>query len=220
MRLPLAIQRPDTRQVSIIKALVFLACMMPFAVLLVGIFGVAGFGLGANPVEEMIHRMGLWGLRLLLITLAVTPVRQLTGMHWLIRLRRILGLFSFFYILMHLTAYAVVDQRLDLSAIIEDVIKRPYNTVGMTAIALMIPLAVTSTNGMMKRLGKNWQKLHRLVYVIAFLGVWHFYWQVKKDIFEPSVYAAILAVLLGYRWWRHRARATTGVSLRRQHESL
>ena len=214
-----AFQRPDARQLALIKALVFVACALPFALLVAGIFGVAGFGLGANPVEEMIHRMGLWGLRLLLVTLAVTPVRQLTGLHWLVRLRRMLGLFSFFYVVMHLTAYAVVDQRLAWGAIVEDIIERPYITVGMTAIVLMIPLAVTSTNGMMRRLGKNWQKLHRLVYVIAILGVWHFFWQVKKDITESAIYATILVVLLGYRWWRHRAKVDAGVALRRQHES-
>lgn len=190
-----------------IKVLLFFACLIPLAKLSLEVFGVAGMSLGANPVEELIHRFGIWGLNFLLITLAVTPLRHLTGKNWLIRFRRMLGLFAFFYILMHFLAYAGVDQRFDLSAIFEDIAKRPFITIGFTAFLLLIPLAVTSTNGMMKRLGRRWQKLHRLVYVIAILGVWHFYWQVKLDTLEPVIYAAMLAVLLGFRIWRRHARS-------------
>jgi len=190
-----------------LKALLFLACLVPIGGLALEVFGLAGMSLGANPVEELIHRFGIWGLRFLLITLAVTPLRQLTGWNWLIRFRRMFGLFAFFYILMHFLSYAGIDQRFDLAAIFEDVAKRPFITIGFTAFLLLIPLAVTSTNGMMKRLGRRWQKLHRLVYVIAVLGAWHFYWQVKLDTLEPLVYAAILAVLLGYRIWRKYVRA-------------
>ena len=194
--------------VRALKVVVFLACLVPLAHLVLETFGVAGMTLGANPVEELIHRCGKWGLKFLLITLAVTPVRRLTGWHWLLRFRRMLGLFAFFYVLLHFLVYAGLDQRFDLGAIIEDIAERPYITIGMTALVLLVPLAVTSTRGMMRRLGRHWQRLHRLVYPIAILGVWHFYWQVKLDTLEPLVYAAILAALLAYRlahWWRRRA---------------
>jgi len=187
------------KSIRILKALVFLLCLVPLAKLALETFGVAGMSLGANPIEELIHRLGIWGLNFLLITLAVTPLRRLTGKSWLLRFRRMLGLFAFFYVLMHFLTYAGLDQRFDLSVIFEDIAERPFITVGFTAFLLLIPLAATSTNAMMKRLGRRWQKLHRLVYVIAILGVVHFYWQVKLDTLEALVYAAILAVLLGYR---------------------
>ena len=188
-----------------LKVAVFLLCLGPLAVMVAAAFGVAGLGLGANPVEELIARTGGWGLKFLLITLAVTPLRRLTGRHWLIRFRRMLGLFAFFYLVLHFVAYAVIDQRLDLGVIVEDVLERPFITLGMTGLLLLVPLAVTSTNAMMRRLGRRWQALHRLVYVVAVLGVWHFWWQVKQDIREPLAYAAVLAALLGYRLW-HRGR--------------
>ena len=187
------------KSIRILKALVFLLCLVPLAKLALEIFGVAGMSLGANPIEELIHRLGIWGLNFLLITLAVTPLRRLTGKSWLLRFRRMLGLFAFFYVLMHFLTYAGLDQRFDLPVIFEDIAERPFITVGFTAFLLLIPLAATSTNAMMKRLGRRWQKLHRLVYVIAILGVVHFYWQVKLDTLEPLIYAAILAALLGYR---------------------
>ena len=190
-----------------LKALLFLLCLVPLVKLALELFGVAGASLGANPVEELIHRFGIWGLNFLLITLAVTPLRFLTGRNWLIRFRRMLGLFAFFYILMHFLTYAGLDQRFDLAVILEDIAERPFITIGFIAFLLLMPLAVTSTNRMMKRLGRRWQKLHRLVYVIAVLGVWHFYWQVKLDTLEPVIYAAILAVLLGYRIWRRYVRS-------------
>lgn len=190
-----------------LKVLVFLVCVVPLVKLSLETFGIAGMSLGANPVEELIHRFGIWGLNFLLITLAVTPLRILTGRNWLLRFRRMFGLFAFFYILMHFLIYAGLDQRFDLAAIVEDVVERPFITIGFTALLLMVPLAATSTGGMMKRLGRRWQKLHRLVYPIAILGVWHFYWQVKLDTLEPLVYIAILAVLLGYRIWRKYARS-------------
>ena len=197
-----------------LKVSVFLLCLLPLGKLLLETFGVAGFSLGANPIEELIHRCGIWGLNFLLITLAVTPLRLLTGWNWLLRFRRMLGLFAFFYILLHFLVYAGLDQRFAISVIIEDVIERPYITLGMTALLLLLPLAVTSTNGMMRRLGRRWQKLHRLIYPIAILGAWHFYWQVKLDITEPLIYTGILAVLLGFRivvaWRKRRRSAATG----------
>jgi sulfoxide reductase heme-binding subunit YedZ len=183
----------------VMKPVVFLICLLPLAVLVASAFSVAGLGLGANPIEALLHELGRWGLKFLLLTLTVTPLRRWTGWNWLIRFRRMLGLFAFFYILLHFVVYAVLDQGLDMAAIIEDVLKRPYITLGMAGLLMLVPLAVTSTKGMMRRLGKRWQKLHRLVYVIAIAGVWHFYWQVKLDTLDPTVYAFVLAVLLGTR---------------------
>jgi len=178
------------------KPVVFIICLLPLAMLLMRAFEVAGLGLGANPIEELLHELGRWGLKFLLLTLAISPLRRWTGFTWLPRFRRMLGLFSFFYIVLHFTTYAVLDQGLDFASIIEDVIKRPYITLGMSALLLLVPLALTSTKGMMRRLGKRWKKLHRLVYVIAVLGVWHFYWQVKLDTLDATIYAIILAFLL------------------------
>jgi sulfoxide reductase heme-binding subunit YedZ len=193
-----------------LKAGLFLVCLIPLGKLLLETFGLAGLSLGANPVEELIHRCGIWGLNFLLVTLAITPLQKLIGKAWLLRLRRMFGLFAFFYILLHFLIYAGLDQRFNIRAIFEDVLERPYITLGMTGLLLLIPLAITSTNGWMRRLGRRWQKLHRLVYVIAILGVWHFYWQVKLDIREPLIYIGILAVLLGFRvvvGWRKRQKA-------------
>jgi methionine sulfoxide reductase heme-binding subunit len=200
---------PSPGAIRALKVVLFLLCLVPLGKLALETFGVAGLSLGANPVEELLHRLGKWGLNFLLITLAVTPLRRLSGWNWLIRFRRMLGLFAFFYVAMHFLTYAGLDQRFDLAAIVEDIAERPYITLGMTALVLLLPLALTSTNAMMRRLGRRWQQLHRLVYPIAILGVWHFYWQVKLDTLEPSIYAAILAALLGYRlvdWRRRRGR--------------
>lgn len=194
--------KPGKPTVRWLKAGLFLLCLLPFIQLLLETFSVGGMSLGANPVEELLHRCGKWGLKLLLITLTVTPLRNITGWAWLLHFRRMLGLFSFFYILLHFLIYAVLDQGLALRPIIEDIAKRPYITIGMLGFLLLIPLAVTSTNAMMRRLGRRWKKLHRLVYLIAILGVWHYYWQVKQDILEPLIYAGILALLLCYRIWK------------------
>ena len=185
--------------VTVLKPFVFLLCLLPLGKLGLEVAGIAGLSLGANPIEELIHRFGIWGLNFLLITLSVTPIRRLTGQAWLLRFRRMLGLFAFFYVLMHFLSYAVVDQRLDFAAIIEDVIERPYITLGFTAFVLLIPLAATSNRRMVRRLGVRWKKLHRLVYPIAMLAVWHYYWLVKKDVTTPLVYIAILTALLGIR---------------------
>ena len=195
------------RQVRLIwKPLVFLVCLIP-AVLVVGdAFELTG-RLGANPVEEIQDRFGVWALRFIMITLAVTPLRRLTGWNWLARFRRMLGLFTFFYALMHFLAWLILDQGLLVSAILEDIIERPFITIGFVALLLLIALAATSTNGMRRRLGRRWQTLHNAAYLIALLGVWHYWWQVKKDITEPLTYAVILAVLLGARlWWRWQRR--------------
>ncbi len=186
----------------IAKPLVFAACLLPLALVVGDAFEITG-KLGANPIEEMLDRFGNWSLRFILITLAVTPLRRLTGWNWLTRFRRMLGLFTFFYVLLHFLTWFVLDQGLLMSAIIEDLAKRPFITIGFAALVLLTALAATSTNAARRRLGRRWQTLHNLTYVIAILGVWHYWWQVKKDITEPVIYAAILAVLLGARlWWR------------------
>jgi sulfoxide reductase heme-binding subunit YedZ len=190
----------------VLKPLVLLGCLAPFAWLAAGIAGIGPVSLGANPVEEILHTLGKWGLNFLLITLCVTPLRQLTGwVHW-IRLRRMLGLTAFFYLLGHFLFYLLVDQGVDYRLVLEDVAKRPYITVGFTGLMLLVPLALTSTRTSMRRLGRRWQTLHRLVYVAALLGCIHFYWQVKADVREPLLYFAALAVLLGWRWWKYRQR--------------
>jgi sulfoxide reductase heme-binding subunit YedZ len=188
----------------ILKPLLFSACLLPLARLVAGAAGWGNVSLGANPVDAILDTLGKWTLNFLLITLCVTPLRELSGLNALLRVRRMLGLFAFTYAALHFTTYLWLDQSLDLAAVVEDIAKRPYITIGFTALLLLTPLAITSTNRMMRRLGRRWQKLHRLVYVIAILGVWHFYWQVKADVREPLWYAAGLMLLLGYRAWRRR----------------
>lgn len=171
--------------------------------------------LGANPVETLSHRTGDWSLRFLLLTLAITPLRRLTGWNELVQFRRMLGLFAFFYVCLHFGVYLIFDQFFDLSSIVEDIAERPYITLGFAGWLLLIPLALTSTHGMIKRLGRHWQRLHRLVYLIAALGVLHYLWLVKTDKTEPLLYAGILALLLGYRlWWRQAHSATIKRSTR------
>lgn len=191
------------------KPLVFVASLLPLVWLLCGAFGWLDFSLGADPVKKLEHECGTWALNFLLITLAITPLRQLAHLPHLPRLRRMLGLFAFCYALLHFAVYLSLDLEFNFRTLFGDIAKRPYITVGFMALLLLIPLAVTSTNRMMRRLGRRWQKLHRLVYVIAALGVWHFYWQVKRDIREPLIYAGVLAVLLAYRWVRSRRKSAT-----------
>jgi methionine sulfoxide reductase heme-binding subunit len=155
--------------------------------------------LGADPVLRLIHGFGITALNLLLITLCITPLRQITHWHDLQRLRRMLGLFAFTYALLHFLSYAWLDQSWNAKAIIADIVKRPYITIGMAALLMLIPLAITSTKAMMRKLGKRWIRLHRLVYVLTLLGVWHFYWQVKKDVREPLIYFAIYLALMAWR---------------------
>lgn len=167
--------------------------------------------LGADPVAAIEHELGLWALRLLMMTLAISPLRQLTGQAVLLRFRRMLGLYAFAYATLHFVAYLGLDLRGYWTQIFEEIVKRPYITVGFAAWLLLLPLALTSTRGWMRRLGRNWGRLHKLVYPIAILAVLHFWWLVKSDIREPLLYATILAVLLGWRVWkflsaRHRQR--------------
>lgn len=156
--------------------------------------------LGVNPIEFVTRSTGTWTLGMLLATLSVTPLRRLLDIPWLIRLRRMLGLFAFFYGCLHLATYVWFDQFFDWGAMVKDIVKRPFITVGFAAWTLMLPLAITSTHAMVRRLGgRNWQRLHYLVYAIAVLGVTHYWWLVKRDISTPANYAGVLALLLGYR---------------------
>jgi len=181
------------RRVLLLKGLVWLLCLAP------GVWLVwRGFTdrLGANAIEEVLHRLGDTSLVILLVTLSVTPIRRLTGWNDLAPLRRPLGLFAFFYLTTHFLWYAVVDEGLAFEFIVEDVIERPYILAGFTAWLMLIPLAITSTKGWIRRLKKNWQKLHRLVYVATGLGVLHFYWQVKADTYWPLVATTVLVALM------------------------
>ena len=189
------------------KPLVFLTCLIP-AVLVVGdTLGITG-ALGANPIEELQDRFGNWGLRFILLALTVTPLRQLSGWNWLSRFRRMLGLFAFFYVLMHFLTWLVLDQEFLLSAIAEDIFKRPFITIGFSAFLILCAMTATSTARIRRRMGRRWQKLHNAVYVAAILGVWHYWWQVKLDASDPAIYAVILTALLAYRLWRRRNRAS------------
>ncbi|WP_295454217.1 protein-methionine-sulfoxide reductase heme-binding subunit MsrQ [uncultured Thiodictyon sp.] len=199
--------KPDTA-VRYGKPLVFALCLLPLALM---VWLAAVDRLGANPVEAVLHFTGDFALRLLLFTLAVTPLRRLTGLAWLVRFRRMLGLFAFFYALLHFTVYLALDRSLDWGEVVTDLAKRPYIMVGFAAFVLLVPLAVTSTRGWVRRLGRRWQQLHRFVYLIAVLGVLHFFWLVKADVREPLIYAAVLAVLLAARLpWFKPASAGSG----------
>ena len=189
------------RRVLLLKGLVWLLCFAP------GVWLVwRGFTdrLGANAIEEVLHRLGDTSLVILLVTLSITPIRRLTGWNDLAPLRRPLGLFAFFYLTTHFLWYAVVDEGLAFEFIVEDVIERPYILAGFTAWLMLIPLAITSTKGWIRRLKKNWQKLHRLVYVATGLGVLHFYWQVKADTYWPLVATTVLVALMLLRIRRAR----------------
>jgi len=189
------------------KPLLFLAALGPFAWLLYGAFANA---LGPNPAEALIRSTGDWTLRFLCLTLAVTPLRQWTGQPALARFRRMLGLFTFFYVVLHFLAYAWLDMGFDPQAIARDIPKRPFALVGFTALLLMLPLAATSFNRAIKALGaKRWQALHRAVYAIAGLGLLHFFWMraAKHNFAEVAVYAAIIGLLLGWRLWRRAVEA-------------
>lgn len=191
------------------KPLVFVACLLPLGWLL---WDTLHDSLGTDPVAQLEHRTGIWALRLLLLTLSITPFRRATGWHKAIRYRRMLGLFVFFYVTVHLLIYTFIDLEAYWSDLFKEIVKRPYITVGFTAWLLLIPLVITSTQKMMRRLGRRWQKLHRLVYVIALLGVLHFLWLVKADHREPLMYLGLLAGLMLWRvpWTTLTARFQRG----------
>jgi len=203
-----------TRQIRIVwKPVVFLCSLVPLALILTDIYGIGG-SLGANPIEEIQDRLGNWGLRFIMIALAVTPIRQLTGRNWIGQFRRMLGLFAFSYVFLHFLSWLILDQEMKWSAIAEDIFERPFITIGFAALLMLLMMAATSTAAARRRLGRTWQKLHNSVYAVAILGVWHYWWQVKKDVSEPLLYAALLSVLLGYRlWYRRRRRLGQRIAL-------
>lgn len=188
-----------------IKIAIFIGALVPLGRLAWKAFHQ---GLGANPIEVITHSTGDWTLILILTTLSITPLRKLTKQYWLIGVRRMIGLFAFFYGCLHFTTYIWLDKFFDWHEMIKDIAKRPFITVGFTAFVLLIPLAITSTRGWIRRLGKNWQRLHRLIYLSAIAGVIHYIWLVKADLRKPLQYAFVLGVLLVYRIivWLSEAR--------------
>lgn len=209
--------RPSRRRdwvATRLKPVVWGLCLTPLAVL--AWRGYTG-RLTANPIEFLTHRTGYWALVLLCSTLAVTPLRRLTGWNWLVRIRRLLGLFAFFYASLHFTIWLAIDRLFAWDDILDDLVKRPYITAGFTALVLLVPLAITSTRGWTRRLGRRWLQLHRLIYLAVPAAALHFFWKrsAKLDIFEPLLFAAIIGVLLAARipWWlRPRARRTEIIS--------
>jgi len=189
-----------------IKPVLFIALSLPLAALVLRLFGVGGLGLGANPIEALMDTLGIWGLRILLLTLCISPLASRVRKPWVMGLRRMVGLFAFTYLALHFLVWLVLDKWFDGQAILEDIAERPFITIGAAALLMLLPLAVTSTKAWMRRLGRRWQQLHRLIYPAAALGVWHFWWQVKADWREPLLYALALALLLGWRIHRARAR--------------
>jgi sulfoxide reductase heme-binding subunit YedZ len=183
----------------ILKPGVFLLCLCP-----VSLLGWDAYtdNLSANPIDDITDATGTWTLRFLMITLAITPLRSITAWHWLSRFRRMAGLFAFFYGLLHFTTYIYLDQFLDIDSILKDIAKRPFITMGFAAFTMLVPLAATSFDAVIRWMGgKNWKWLHRLVYISAICGVIHYLWLVKADTSRPLTYGAVLAVLLGYRIW-------------------
>jgi sulfoxide reductase heme-binding subunit YedZ len=200
---------PTARQFKTIKAVLFAMALLPFLRLLWFAFSD---GLGANPIEFITRNTGDWTLYFLCITLAVTPLRRLTHWNWLIKLRRMLGLYAFFYVCLHFMCFFWFDHYFDVQEMLKDILKRPFILVGFSAFLLLIPLAVTSTNGMIKRLGgKRWQRVHSLIYVIAPCGILHFWWMKagKHDFAQPILFGVIVAALLLLRvyWWMEKRRA-------------
>jgi sulfoxide reductase heme-binding subunit YedZ len=209
------LRNPSPSAIATVKAVVFVLCLLPLAWLVAGfcadVLSINPLGLpeeilGANPIETIIRDLGDWALRFILITLTVTPLRKLTGMHWLIRLRRMLGLYAFFYALLHFNIYLGLDQSYDWIEIAKDILKRPFITIGMLTFMLLIPLAVTSNNAAIKAMGgKAWQRLHQLVYPLSVCAVLHYWWMVKLDTTQPAIYAGLLSILLMVRvrdYWR------------------
>jgi len=200
---------PKPKQLTAIKCLVFVLALLPF----LRMAWLVAIGVPVNPVEFLQHGSGDWALYLLCVTLCVTPLRRLTGMNWLMRLRRMLGLYAFFYVTVHFLTFVWFDHNFNVAAIWKDVLKHPYITVGFAAFVLLIPLAATSTQGMIKRLGRNWTRLHRLIYAIAPLAILHYWWMKagKHNFEQPIIWGTVVALLLLLRvywsWSRTRTQA-------------
>ena len=181
-----------------VKPAVFLLGLMPLLLIIGDLFEITGT-LGANPIENMQDRFGIWGLRFIVTVLMISPLRSITGFAWITQFRRMIGLYAFFYVLMHFLVWLLLEQNLLMAAIIEDIATRPFITIGFIALLILVALASTSTMNIRKKMGNNWVRLHSSIYLASILGVWHFWWQVKKDITEPLIYAIIISILLLYR---------------------
>ena len=181
-----------------VKPAVFLLGLMPLLLVIGDLFEITGT-LGANPIENMQDRFGIWGLRFIVTVLMISPLRSITGFTWITQFRRMIGLYAFFYVLMHFLVWLLLEQNLLMAAIIEDIATRPFITIGFIALLILVALASTSTMNIRKKMGNNWVRLHSSIYLASILGVWHFWWQVKKDITEPLIYAIIISILLLYR---------------------
>ena len=181
-----------------VKPAVFLLCLMPLLLIIGDLFEITGT-LGANPIENMQDRFGIWGLRFIVAVLMISPLRSITGFTWITQFRRMIGLYAFFYVLMHFLVWLLLEQSILMSAIIEDIATRPFITIGFIALLILLALASTSTMKIRKKMGNSWVRLHSSIYLASILGVWHFWWQVKKDITEPLIYAIIISILLLYR---------------------
>ena len=188
---------------KVFKILAHISCWLPFVYL---VYAASNRLLGADPQEEMLHQLGLWTLIYLFLGLSITPVNKLFKLPHLIKFRRMLGLYAIFYLLLHITLFFIFYLEMDFSFLLEEIIERPYITVGMAATILLLPLAFTSTKSMQRKLGKNWKKLHKLVYLIAILAIIHFIWQSKSDLNEPLLYLIWLVAVLGYRIYRSKIR--------------
>ena len=207
-----SLSAPAPNQFRALKAVLFVLALLPF----LRMAWLTAAGVPVDPVEFLTHGSGDWALYLLCATLAVTPLRRLTGWNWLVRLRRMIGLFTFFYAFMHFMTFLWFDHFFDVAAMWKDVLKRPFITVGFVAFVLLIPLAVTSTNAMIRRLGRNWARLHKLIYVIAPLAILHYWWMKagKHNFEQPIVWGSVVAVLLLLRVWWSVGRTRTTVDKR------
>ena len=206
--------RPAATRFRADQPVVFLLCSLPLLWLALRAFGVSGLSLGPNPVEALLHGLGLWALRLLLLTLCIRPAAVMLRQPRLMRLRRMVGLWAFTYLVLHFLTWLVLDRGLELDGVAADIVKRPFITVGFAALLLLIPLAVTSTDRWMRRLGQRWHTLHKLIYVAALLGSLHFLWLVKADWREPALYIGAYVALMAWRRWKRPRAAAQPAPLR------
>ena len=206
--------RPAATRFRADKPVVFLLCSLPLSWLALRAFDVSGLSLGPNPVEALLHGLGLWALRLLLLTLCIRPAAVMLRQPRLMRLRRMVGLWAFTYLVLHFLTWLVLDRGLELDGVAADIVKRPFITVGFAALLLLIPLAVTSTDRWMRRLGQRWHTLHKLIYVAALLGSLHFLWLVKADWREPALYIGAYVALMAWRRWKRPRAAAQPAPLR------
>tara|TARA_B100001105_G_scaffold88121_1_gene69916 strand:- start:867 stop:1478 length:612 start_codon:yes stop_codon:yes gene_type:complete len=180
------------------KPLVFFICLIPTILILTDALEITGH-LSANPIEDIQDRLGNWGLRFVVLVLTISPLKIITGKNWIILFRRMIGLFAFYYVFMHFLTWAILEQNLNVSAVIEDIIERKFITLGLISLTLLFIMAVTSPNSIRRKMGVKWYQIHKSIYVVSVLGIWHFWWQVKLDAREPLIYAIIISILLLYR---------------------